>query len=164
MSARAGQWSDDEIEDLLEDAGEDDSSVIKNLRAALRAKTKQANEFRQELEGAKTASRKSTLADLLKARELDAKIATFIPQDIEATEEAVGKWLDEYGDVFGAKPAQAPEGRPNMSDDDVARLRQMDLVAGSASPAVTNDQLAQLRSADSPDAVIEMIRAAGGRV
>lgn len=165
MSAKAGQWSDDEIEELLEGSDGDDSSVIKNLRAALRAKTKQANEFRTELDGLRTTSRKSTLTDLLKARELDAKVAAFIPAEVEATEEGVGKWLDEYGDLFGAKPA-APSGEapPALSAEQIAAMRQMDAAAGNASPAVSNDTLNAVKTAETPEALIAMIRAAGGPV
>lgn len=165
MSAKAGQWSDDEIEELLEGSDGDDSSVIKNLRAALRAKTKQVNEFRTELDGLRTTSRKSSLTELLKARELDAKIAAFIPADVEATEEGVGKWLDEYGDVFGAKPAPSGDEAPSALDDQqIAAMRQMDSVAGTASSAVSNDAVNAVKNAESPDALIAMIRAAGGRV
>jgi hypothetical protein len=162
MSARAGQWSDDEIEDMLDgEHGGEPTDLVKNLRAALRAKAKEASNYRAELDGVKTISRKSTIENLLKARELDAKIATFIPADVEATEESVGKWLDEYGDVFGAKP---PAQQQQLSDADIAAMRQMDAFAGATSPAATNDLMRNLQNAASTDDVLAMIRAAGGEV
>jgi hypothetical protein len=162
MSARAGQWSDDEIEDMLDgEHGGEPTDLVKNLRAALRAKAKEASNYKAELDGVKTVSRKSTIENLLKARELDPKIAAFIPSDMEATEEAVGKWLEEYGDVFGAKP---PAQQQQISDQDLAAMRQMDVLAGATSPAVVNDLMKAVQSADSPEAIYALINAAGGEV
>lgn len=162
MSARAGQWSDDEIEEMLDGEHQSgDTDLVKNLRAALRAKSKEAQQYKAELDGVKVVSRKSTIENLLKARDLDAKIAALIPSDVEPTEESVNKWLDEYGDVFGAKPVQQQQ---ELSDADIAALRQMDLYAGATSPAMSNDMTKQIQGAQSRDDVLAMIRAAGGEV
>lgn len=162
MSARAGQWSDDEIEDLVEGEHEGgNTDLVKNLRAALRAKSKEAQQYRTELDGVKTISRQATIENLLKTRELNVKVAKFIPPDVEATEEAVDKWLAEYGDVFGATP---PVQQQELSDQQIAAMRQMDAFAGATSPASTNDALKNLQGAGSKDDVLSMIRAAGGEV
>jgi hypothetical protein len=161
MSARAGQWSDDEIEEMLDGDHGGDTDLVKNLRAALRAKSKEANQYKEELGNVSKVTRKTTIENLLKARELDAKIAALIPSDVEPTEESVGKWLDEYGDVFGVKP---PVQQQELSDADIAALRQMDAFAGAASPAMSNDMTKQIQGAQSRDDVLAMIRAAGGEV
>lgn len=161
MSARAGVWNDDEIEDLVEGEHEGgDTELVKNLRAALKAQTKARKEAETERDGFKTTTRKSSLADLLKARELDPKVAAFIPAEVEATEEGVGKWLDEYGDVFGAKPPAQQQSA--LTDEQIAAMRQMDSLAGATSPAVTNDMLRSVQNAETPEALIALIHAAGG--
>jgi hypothetical protein len=162
MSARAGIWDDDEIEGLIEGEHEGgDTELVKNLRAALKAQTKARKEAESERDGFKTTTRKASLSDLLKARELDPKVAAFIPAEVEATEEGVGKWLDEYGDVFGAKPAAQQQSA--LPDDQIAAMRQMDSLTGAASPAVANDLLRSIQQAETPEALIAMIHAAGGQ-
>jgi hypothetical protein len=165
MSAKAGQWDDDEIDGLLDgESTGGDSELVRNLRAALRAQTKARKEAEAEVNGFKTTTRKSTLTELLKARELDPKVAAFIPADVEATEDGVGKWLDEYGDVFGAKkPETQQQQQSSLTDEQIAAMRQMDVVTSSASSTVNNDLLRSIQNAETPEALIAMIHAAGGQ-
>lgn len=158
MSAKAGQWDDDD--DLLNDEG-DQSQAMKNLRDAYKALKRENQTLKTQVEESSKATRKSTLTQLLKARELPDKIAAFIPSEVEATEEAVGKWLEEYGDVFGVQPP-AQQQQSALSDEQIAAMRQMDVIAGSTSSAQANDMLQRIQSAESPEALIAMIQAAGG--
>jgi hypothetical protein len=46
--------------------------------------------------------------DALASRGVNSKIASFIPQDIDPTEESVSKWLEDYADVFGVDTQAEP--------------------------------------------------------
>jgi len=92
---------DDNYEDQ-----DNDSQLVKDLRKQLRDKAKALNELQTKVENFETQSRASSIADVLKAKGLPEKVARLLPKDVEATEEGVGKWLEEYGDVFGVAPAE----------------------------------------------------------
>jgi len=91
-------YDDDEDEDTTTD-------VVGQLRKVNRTLEKRAKELEQELAGLKTQTRQRTVKDVLQAKGLNPKIAAFIPQDIDTSEEAINNWVNEYGDVFGI---QAP--------------------------------------------------------
>jgi hypothetical protein len=55
--------------------------------------------------------RSSLIAGVLQEKGVPAKVASLLPNDVEATPEAVGKWLDDWSDVFGVKMEDAtPDG------------------------------------------------------
>lgn len=125
---------DDEDEDTTTDG-----NAMRELRKHTRQLEKELKELRSERDALAARTRTSTVADILKARSLPEKVAGLIPSDVEATPEAVNKWLDDFSDVFGQKAeppvegdAPAPSASPNLSADDIAALRQMDRVAGTA--------------------------------
>lgn len=91
-----------------------DTDLVKTLRKALRERDKQITELTGTVETYRTKERVTTIADVLKAKGVKPKVAALMPKDIEATEESVQKWLDEYADVFGIQqnPADAPEDKP----------------------------------------------------
>lgn len=110
---------------LYEDQA-DDSTLVKDLRKQLREAAKARDAFAAQVKEFETKSRAATLADLLKAKNLNPKVAALLPQDVEATEDGVNAWLKEYGDVFGVtaqeeKPAaQAEEETSNVSPGQAA--------------------------------------------
>lgn len=80
-------------------AARDNAKLVKELRAQL-------EEQGQTLASLQTEKRQSTVADLLKAKGANPSLARWLAKDdVEATDEAVSKWLDENGEVFGYKPA-----------------------------------------------------------
>ncbi len=87
-------YDDDEDNDTTTD-------VVSQLRKVNRTLEKRAKELEQELAGLKTQTRQRTVKDVLQAKGLNPKIAAFIPQDIDSSEEAITTWVNEYGDVFG---------------------------------------------------------------
>lgn len=149
----AADW-DDEQEGTQDDRSE--STPMRELRAADRAKAKRIKELETELSGLKSASRERSVKDVLSARGLNPKIAAFIPQDIDPTEEAISGWVDEFGDVFGIQPKEsAPSAVP---EDDVAALRQMDRAMESSQipsgAAASREKILQVGSREELDALI----------
>jgi predicted RNase H-like nuclease (RuvC/YqgF family) len=130
---------DDEDDDTTTD-------VVSQLRKVNRSLEKRAKELEQELNGLKTQTRQRTVKDVLQAKGLNPKIAAFIPQDIDTSEEAINNWVNEYGDVFGIQ-TQSDEKPAEKSPE--ARINNM--VATGTSPDIDEDAFAKIASAKSKE-------------
>ena len=126
-------------EDDVQDTG------INQLRKVNRALEKRAKELEQELSSLKNQTRQRTVKEVLQAKGLNPKIAAFVPQDIEASEEAINQWVSEYGDVFGA-PVQAQE-EAKPAADISAHARINNVVATGQPPSVDEDAMAKVLGA-----------------
>lgn len=83
--------------------------VVKQLRKVNRTLEKRMKELETEATTLKAQTRSRVVKDVLTQKGVNAKVAAFIPQDLEPSEEAITNWLNEYGDVFGVKEnAEAP--------------------------------------------------------
>ena len=130
---------DDEDDDTTTD-------VVGQLRKVNRALEKRAKELEQELSGLKTQTRQRTVKDVLQAKGLNPKIAAFIPQDIDTSEEAINKWVNEYGDVFGIQ-TQSEEKPVQKNSEIAAQARINNLVATGTAPDVDEDAFAKIAGA-----------------
>lgn len=158
----AGSWDDDD-DDLEEERQQgQDSTAMRELRKADRAKAKRITELETQLASLSGAARERTVGEVLRARNLNPKIASFIPADVEATEDAVGKWLDEYGDVFGAA-TQAPPSEEDAQAT-LAQLRQIDSMAsGLHVPSGVSDIASRIASVNSKEELDALIFGGGAR-
>jgi len=136
-------YDDDEDNDTTTD-------VVGQLRKVNRTLEKRAKELEQELAGLKTQTRQRTVKDVLQAKGLNPKIAAFIPQDIDTTEEAINNWVNEYGDVFGI---QAPtEEKPAEKSPEIkAQARINNMVATGTPPDIDEDAFAKIANAKSKE-------------
>jgi len=89
---------DYEDDDFDTDNGND---LVKQLRKANKQKEKELAELKSQFESISKSNRERAIKDALASRGVNSKIAAFIPQDIDPTEESVSKWLEDYADVFG---------------------------------------------------------------
>jgi hypothetical protein len=95
----------------------------------------------------KNQTRQRTVKDVLTAKGVNPKVAAFIPQDIEITEEAVSNWLNEYGDVFGVKQ-ESQEGESQAQNPALqAQKRINEVVSTGTPPGVDEDSLAKILNA-----------------
>lgn len=136
-------YDDDEDNDTTTD-------VVGQLRKVNRTLEKRAKELEQELAGLKTQTRQRTVKDVLQAKGLNPKIAAFIPQDIDTSEEAINNWVNEYGDVFGI---QAPtEEKPVEKSPEIkAQARINNMVATGTAPDIDEDAFSRIASAKSKE-------------
>ena len=135
----ATNYYDDEDDDTTTD-------VVGQLRKVNRALEKRAKELEQELDGLKSQTRQRTVKDVLQAKGLNPKIAAFIPQDIDSSEEAITTWVNEYGDVFGIQTPS--EEKPVQKNSEIAaQARINNLVATGSAPDVDEDAFAKIASA-----------------
>jgi hypothetical protein len=131
-----------------DDEEDDDTTtdVVGQLRKVNRALEKRAKELEQELSGLKTQTRQRTVKDVLQAKGLNPKIAAFIPQDIESSEEAIVNWVNEYGDVFGVQTPS--EEKPAEKSPEVkAQARINNLISTGSAPDVDEDAFAKIAGA-----------------
>jgi len=141
----------------------DDSSndLVKQLRKASKQKDKELNELKAQFESLNKAQRERAIKDALASRGVNSKIASFIPQDIDPTEESVSKWLEDYADVFGIEVSQT-QATPNVNPNDAAAYKRMTNSADSGvSPEHNGDIMQRLMNANSKEELDEVIRLSG---
>ncbi len=136
-------YDDDEDNDTTTD-------VVGQLRKVNRTLEKRAKELEQELAGLKTQTRQRTVKDVLQAKGLNPKIAAHIPQDIEPTDDALVKWIEDYGDVFGVQ-TQTEEKPAEKSPEIKAQARINNMVATGTAPDIDEDAFAKIANAKSKE-------------
>ena len=130
MSNVYQDFDDDELE-----SEQEGGDLVSQLRRATKKKDKQLKELMEELNSIKTAQRTNSIKSVLAEKNLNPKIANFIPADLDASPEAIDNWIAENAEVFGLQ-VQKQEVSP-----DIATLRQIDAVAASANVPIGNDDL-----------------------
>ena len=149
---------EDEDDDFTNDSSND---LVKQLRKASKQKDKELQELRSQFENLSKGQRERAIKDLLASRGVNSKIATFIPQDIDPTEESLSKWLDDYGDVFGIESGQT-QASPNVDPAQAAAYKRMTNSADSgSSPEHNADIMQKLMNANSREELDEVIRLSG---
>lgn len=126
--------NDLDFDDLFEDDTYTGNELISRLRKALKAQQKankaQADELeatREEVLGLKKSVQRKSIAELLEAKGAKPSLAKYVG-DIEPTEEAIEKWLDENGDDFGYKKPEA-ETKPEGGTTDTGPTGQVEMPA-----------------------------------
>jgi predicted RNase H-like nuclease (RuvC/YqgF family) len=141
----ATNYDDD---DFLDEDNEP-QDVVKQLRKVNRTLEKRLKELEVESTNLKNQTRQRTVKDVLTAKGVNPKVAAFIPQDIEITEEAVSNWLTEHGDVFGVTTQEAPEGAKAQDQTLQAQKRINDVVSTGTPPGVDEDTMSKILNAKS---------------
>ena len=133
----------DEDDDFdFEDQPQD---VVKQLRKVNRTLEKRLKELEQEATSLKTQTRQRTVKDVLTAKGINPKVAAFVPQDLDASEEAVTNWLNEYGDVFGVKSDEESESKSASNNPALqAQARINDVVSTGTPPGMDEDMYAKM--------------------
>lgn len=114
-----------------DDAQNGEGEGIKSLRKEFEALKKQLSAVQEENAGLKAEKRSRSVSEVLKAKGLPEKAASLYSGD-DASEEAVGKWIEEFGDVFGLKPN---EQAPNPQEQQIQRVQE----AAFGQPNFTTD-------------------------
>ena len=150
-------YEDDDDFDTTESSSND---LVKQLRKAAKQKDKELAELRSQFDGLSKAQRERSIKDALERRGVNQKIASFIPQDIDPTEESVSKWLEDYADVFGIDLGQNQS--TNVDPADIAAYKKMTGTADAASsPERGADVMSRLMNANSKEELDDIIRQSG---
>ena len=150
--------------DYEDDDFDTDSSgndLVKQLRKQLKAKEKELSEKDSALNNLSKTQRERAIKDALASRGVNGKIAAFIPQDIDPTEESVSKWLEDYADVFGIETNQT-QATPNVNPADAAAYKRMtNTVESGVSPEHNDNIMQKLMNANTREELDDVIRMSG---
>jgi hypothetical protein len=145
-------WDDEEDNDF--ESFDADTDLVKKLRKALKSEQKRNKELESTLGDLTKSQKERILKDALASRGVNPKIAQFIPSDIEASEDAIGAWLDSNGDVFGYTPSE----KPKVAQQDIAAMQRMDsALTGAETPASSDDLLNRIANASSEDEILSIL-------
>ncbi len=144
-----------------DDFDSDSGDLVKQLRKANKQKEKELAELKAQFDSISKANRERAIKDALASRGVNSKIAAFIPQDIDPTEESVSKWLEDYADIFGVQQAET-QAKPNVDPAQAAAYQRMtNAVEQGATPEFQADVHRRLLNATSREELDEIIRASG---
>jgi hypothetical protein len=156
-----GPMSNYDYEDDDFDTDSSGNDLVKQLRKATKQKDKELSELKAQFESLNKAQRERAIKDALASRGVNGKIAAFIPQDIDPTEESVSKWLEDYADVFGYESSQT-QATPNVNPADAAAYKRMtNTVETGVSPEHNDNIMQKLMNANSREELDEVIRMSG---
>jgi hypothetical protein len=156
-----GLMSNYDYEDDDDDNTQVESNdLVKQLRKAAKQKDKELAELKSQFESLNKQSRERSIKDVLEARGVNGKVAKFIPQDLDPTEESLSKWLEDNADVFGfqVEDKQTPVVDPATAN---AYKKMNNAVDQGLTPDSTDDIMRKLLSADSKEALDEIIKNSG---
>jgi hypothetical protein len=149
---------EDDDDDYTTDSSND---LVKQLRKASKQKDKELQELRSQFENLSKGQRERAIKDVLATRGVNSKIASFIPQDIDPTEESLSKWLDDYADVFGYESNQT-QATPNVDPAQAAAYKRMtNTVETGVSPEHNDNIMQKLMNANSREELDDIIRLSG---
>jgi hypothetical protein len=147
----AEQYLEYDFED--EDTGSG-TDLVKKLRKQIDALQKQVKERDEILAEYTTQSHEASVGEILESFGLNPRIAKFIPDDIEADEDAVAEWLNEYGDAFGIEAVNEGEQSPDAQSFE--RMSGFD--DGDVDPYVGHDLASRIASAGSPEELSNLLK------
>ena len=138
----------------------DSNDLVKQLRKQLKAKEKEMAEFKTQFDNLSKAQRERAVKDVLEARGVNGKVAKFIPQDLDPTEESLSKWLEDNADVFGFQVEDKTE--PAVDPAQAAAYKKMNsAVDQGLTPDSSDDIMRKLLSASSKEELDDIIRNSG---
>ena len=149
---------EDDDDFSIEDQAND---LVKQLRKANKQKEKELAELKAEFQNLSKAQRERAIKDALASRGVNGKIAAFIPQDIDPTEESVSKWLEDYADVFGIQ-TESNQATPNVDPAQAKQYQKMTRSVESGQvPDGADDVMRRLLNAQTREELDEVIRQSG---
>lgn len=146
--------------DTHDESEQEQETSGKGLRAQLEQALNDKKGLETQLSELTAKVRQAEVSKVLSAKGVNAKIAKFIPSDVEG-EEAIGKWLEDYADVFGGSTTEAPsdDGQqdnniPQDVKDSAARIQN--LGQQSESPGRFADLESRMAKAETSEELQEL--------
>jgi len=137
------------------------TDLIKQLRKANKQEEKELAELKAQFEGLSKSQRERAIKDALAARGVNTKIASFIPQDIDPTEESVSKWLESNADVFGIQTTESQQAH-NIDPTQAKQYQRLTNAAEQGNtPNAAADIMQKLLNANSREELDDVIRQSG---
>ena len=147
----AEEYNEYEMEDEDYGSGTD---LVKKLRKQIDTLSKQLKERDEILAEYTTLSHEASVGEILEGFGLNPRIAQFIPDDVEADEDAVAEWLNEYGEAFGIEAVEEETPSP-----DAQAFEQMSgFDDGDIDPYVGQDLASRIANASSPEELGNLLK------
>ena len=141
----------------FEDDFNEGTDLVKKLRKQIDVLSKELKERDQAIAEFQTYSHEASVGEILEQFGLNPKIAQFIPSDVEADEDAVAEWLNEYGDAFGITAVD--ESESYQTDPDAQSFEQIsDFEDGSVDPNLGRDIQSMIANASSPEELTNFLK------
>ena len=152
--------NDYEDDDFLEEETQPkENDLVKQLRKANKQKEKELAELKSQFENLSKSQRERAIKDVLEARGVNSKIAKFIPQDLDPTEESLSKWLTDNGDVFGVQQATTQSA---VDPQQAAAYKKMNkAVDAGLTPDSNDDLLKKILNTQTKEELDEVLRNSG---
>lgn len=130
--------------------------AIGQLRATIKQLQKANKELTAKNQELSTVTRKQSLESVLRAKGVNVRLAELIPTEVEATDEGIGKWLEDCGDLFGAA-AKPPADQPAATAEQ-ATLEQSGVLQSPQVQAGA-ERMRQLENGGTPnaDALLQLV-------
>lgn len=133
---------------------------IKKLRKAFKDTAAENRELKERLARLEGRDRSISLNEELARRGLDRRVSKFYPKDRETTAEAVDEWVEENRELFGGNtPSDSVPNVPlaNLTPVEIQGYQYIQAIQ-AAEAATEMDFKSRLAAAESPEAVIEMMK------
>lgn len=130
------------------------TDLVKKLRKQIDALSKQVKERDEILAEFTTQSHEASVGEILESFGLNPRIAKFIPDEIEADEDAVAQWLNEYGDAFGIEAVEEGDSSPDAQSYE----RMSDFDNGDIDPYVGQDLASRIANVGSPEELSNLLK------
>jgi len=151
---RDNYWADEDEDEETTNVYESDTDLVKKLRKALKVEQRKNKELETSYSEITKAQKERILKDVLASKGVSPKIAQFIPEDIEASEDAISAWLDNNGDVFGYTPSE----KSKVNQEDISSMKKMDAVLTGAETPISSDDLQnRIANAESEEEIISIL-------
>jgi len=137
-----------DIDNLGDDLGTD---VVRQLRKAYKAKQKEIEQLRKQVEEFSTANRNSVIEGTLTANGLDARMSKFMPNEVVTTED-VNAWINENADILGISA-----GSPQESSEEVQAASRMADMTSHTPAASAGDIMSRIEAAGSQEELNEVL-------
>lgn len=156
---RENIWEDEEEDDTetsYESQFNNETDLVKKLRKALKAEQRRNKELEDNYSSLSKSQKERILKDTLVSRGVNPKIASLIPSDIEASEDAIGAWLDSNADLFNIPTKDTK----SVNQNDIESLKRMDsTLTGLESPGNSStDFEKKLASATTEEEIMSLIQ------
>lgn len=145
---------DDEEDDDFTPSFESDTDLVRKLRKDLKVAQKRNKELEGSLGELSKAQRERVLKDVLTSKGVNTKVMSLVPSDIDASEEAIASWLDNYADVLGIEVTP----KQQVSQEDISKMQHMDSVlTGAEAPGAADDIANRIANAASEDEIFSIL-------
>jgi len=147
--------TDEEDDDDFTPSFDSDTDLVRKLRKDLKQAIKRNKELEGSLGELSKAQRERIIKDAFASKGVNPKIASFVPQDIDASEEAVTQWLENYADVFGIQTEQKQQ---PVSQQDIQSMQRMNnALTGAEAPGASDAIANRIANAQSEAEILSIL-------